>query len=111
VLDAHPTRARHFASFIRTTRPAHSSKREEATTLLNLASERDLAIVSDEVFTDYALGDDPDRFASFASDTPALAFALGGLSKVVRPAADESSVGSSPPGRVTSDAKRSRGWK
>jgi len=80
VLDAHP-RARAIC-LVHPNNPTGSFiKREEATTLLKLATERDLAIVSDEVFTDYALGDDPDRFASFASDTPALAFALGGLSK------------------------------
>jgi alanine-synthesizing transaminase len=79
-LDAHP-RARAIC-LVHPNNPTGSFlKREEATTLVNLAAERDLAIVSDEVFADYALADDPNRFASFAGDTLALSFALGGLSK------------------------------
>jgi alanine-synthesizing transaminase len=56
-------------------------KREEATELLALAADRGLAVISDEVFADYAFAPDGRRHASFASDGPALAFALGGLSK------------------------------
>ena len=56
-------------------------KREEYDALLALCAERGVALVSDEVFADFALGDDPRRVASVARDGPALAFALGGLSK------------------------------
>ena len=56
-------------------------KREELDALLALCAERGMALVSDEVFADFALTDDSRRVASVASDGPALAFALGGLSK------------------------------
>ena len=56
-------------------------KREECDALLALCAERGIALVSDEVFADFALRDDPRRVASVARDGPALAFALGGLSK------------------------------
>jgi len=56
-------------------------KQDELGALQELCAEHALAIVSDEVFADYAFGDDPLRAASVAGDGPALAFALGGLSK------------------------------
>lgn len=56
-------------------------KRTEAGELLALCAERGIAVVSDEVFADYAFGPDPRRVASLAADGPALAFSLGGLSK------------------------------
>ena len=56
-------------------------KRAEADELLALCAERELAVVSDEVFADYAFASDPRRVASLAGDGPALAFSLGGLSK------------------------------
>jgi hypothetical protein len=56
-------------------------KRDEAAALHALCAERRLALVSDEVFADYSLGDDPARVTSLAEDGPALAFSLGGLSK------------------------------
>jgi aspartate/methionine/tyrosine aminotransferase len=56
-------------------------KRDEASALQRLCAERALAIVSDEVFADYALGPDPERVQSLAADGEALAFCLGGLSK------------------------------
>lgn len=56
-------------------------KREEAAALVALCAERGLALVSDEVFADYAFGDDPRRVASLVGDGPALVFGLGGLSK------------------------------
>ena len=56
-------------------------KRTEADELLALCAERGLAVISDEVFADYAFGDDPRRTASLAAGGPALAFSLGGLSK------------------------------
>jgi aspartate/methionine/tyrosine aminotransferase len=56
-------------------------KTDEAVWLQELAAARGLAIVSDEVFADYPGGEDHDRAPSLAADGPALAFALGGLSK------------------------------
>ncbi len=56
-------------------------KAEERDALFSLCAERGIALVSDEVFADFAFRDDPRRAASVALDGPALAFALGGLSK------------------------------
>jgi aspartate/methionine/tyrosine aminotransferase len=56
-------------------------KRTEARALLSLAAERGLALISDEVFADYAWEPDARRAPSLAGDGPALAFTLGGLSK------------------------------
>jgi alanine-synthesizing transaminase len=56
-------------------------KRDEAAALAELCARRGLALVADEVFADYAFADDPRRAPSLAADGPALAFALGGLSK------------------------------
>jgi alanine-synthesizing transaminase len=56
-------------------------KREERSALDELCAERELALVSDEVFADYSFRDDPRRAASVAADGSGLAFALGGLSK------------------------------
>ncbi|MCK6526876.1 pyridoxal phosphate-dependent aminotransferase [Myxococcota bacterium] len=56
-------------------------KRDELAALESLAAGRDLAIVSDEVFAEYAWGDDPDRVTTVAGERGALAFSLGGLSK------------------------------
>ena len=59
----------------------HFLKRSEAAAIEALCAERALALVSDEVFADYAFGPDPRRVVSLARDGPALGFALGGLSK------------------------------
>jgi hypothetical protein len=56
-------------------------KGEERDALESLAAEHDLALVSDEVFADFAFSNDEDRVTSVARDGPALAFTLGGLSK------------------------------
>ena len=56
-------------------------KRAERDGLEALCAERGLALVSDEVFADYAFVEDPRRASSLARDGPALAFSLGGLSK------------------------------
>jgi aspartate/methionine/tyrosine aminotransferase len=55
--------------------------RTEAGRILGLCARRGLALVSDEVFADFACAPDPSRVTSFAGDGPALAFSLGGLSK------------------------------
>lgn len=52
---------------------------EEVEALRELCAERRLALVSDEVFADYALV--PDGATTLAGDSPALTFCLGGLSK------------------------------
>lgn len=56
-------------------------KRHELEALEVFCAERDLALVADEVFADYPLRADAKRAGSVARDGPALAFALGGLSK------------------------------
>jgi alanine-synthesizing transaminase len=56
-------------------------KAEEGTALRALAAERDLALVSDEVFADFPLREDPRRAATLAGGGPALTLSLGGLSK------------------------------
>ncbi len=57
-------------------------KREELRQLLELCAERGLAIVSDEVFADYALTEDPQRVATLDECGDVLTFRLSGLSKV-----------------------------
>ena len=56
-------------------------KRDEAEALTELCTKAHAGIISDEVFADFAFRDDPRRFPSFAAGSPALCFALGGLSK------------------------------
>jgi aspartate/methionine/tyrosine aminotransferase len=56
-------------------------KRDEHDRLEALCAEHSIALVSDEVFADFSFRDDPRRAPSVARDGPALAFALGGLSK------------------------------
>jgi alanine-synthesizing transaminase len=58
-------------------------KRDEARALAALAAERDLALVSDEVFADYAFAADDTRVTTLAGETSALTFCLSGLSKLV----------------------------
>ena len=56
-------------------------KKDEAAALGTLAARHRLAILSDEVFLDYAFADDARRLGSMAAGGPSLAFAMGGLSK------------------------------
>jgi aspartate/methionine/tyrosine aminotransferase len=56
-------------------------KRDEREALLGLCAARGLALISDEVFADYAFADDARRAPSLAEDGDALCFCLGGLSK------------------------------
>jgi alanine-synthesizing transaminase len=56
-------------------------KDHEQAALLALAEARDLAIVSDEVFLDYAEAPDARRAGSLAAADRALVLAMGGLSK------------------------------
>lgn len=57
-------------------------RRAEAETLAARCAEHGVALIADEVFADFVLGENPkDAFPSFALDSPALSFTLGGLSK------------------------------
>jgi alanine-synthesizing transaminase len=53
---------------------------KEATELHSICAEREMAIISDEVFLDYAAESKP--HSTFAFDSAALAFTLSGLSKI-----------------------------
>jgi len=57
-------------------------KRAELARLLEICTERGLALISDEVFADYAHADDPERVRTVARVTEAPAFAMSGLSKI-----------------------------
>lgn len=57
--------------------------RDEAAALEALAAERELALVSDEVFADYAFAPDPARVTTLVGHEQALTFCLSGLSKLV----------------------------
>jgi alanine-synthesizing transaminase len=58
-------------------------KTRERAALSALCAERDLAIISDEVFADYAFAPDADRVATLVDETAALTFSLSGLSKLI----------------------------
>jgi hypothetical protein len=57
-------------------------KRRELDRLVELCQERSLAIISDEVFSDYAFAPDPERVPRLTSTAEVLTFSLSGLSKV-----------------------------
>jgi aspartate/methionine/tyrosine aminotransferase len=57
-------------------------KHEEHDELIRICRDHGLAIVSDEVFSDYARHDDPRRVRTLSSTSEVLAFSLSGLSKV-----------------------------
>jgi alanine-synthesizing transaminase len=50
--------------------------------LVALSSERRIALISDEVFSDYAFAPDPSRVTTLAGLQDGLAFSLSGLSKI-----------------------------
>jgi hypothetical protein len=54
---------------------------DELLALQDLCARRSLALVSDEVFADFAFRPGRDRAGSVAGDGPCLSFAMGGLSK------------------------------
>jgi alanine-synthesizing transaminase len=56
-------------------------KQDEAEAVREAADRAGAAIISDEVFADYAFGADPCRVGSLASEGDVLTFTLGGLSK------------------------------
>jgi len=57
-------------------------KRGELERLVELAAERNIALISDEVFSDYAFGPDAERVESLTGVEGALTFCLSGLSKL-----------------------------
>ena len=57
-------------------------KKDELRRLTELCAERKLAIISDEVFSDYAFGADAERVTSLASVEEVPTFCLSGLSKI-----------------------------
>jgi len=57
-------------------------KPEELERLVALSKERGIALISDEVFSDYAFGSDDTRATSLAGVEQGLSFALSGLSKI-----------------------------
>ncbi|MGD0500153.1 MAG: pyridoxal phosphate-dependent aminotransferase [Bryobacteraceae bacterium] len=57
-------------------------KRAELAALTQLCARRGMALISDEVFADYALAPDAERVSTLAGVEDCLAFALSGLSKV-----------------------------
>jgi hypothetical protein len=56
-------------------------KRDELTNLLTLVRGRDIALISDEVFADFAFGADAARVDTLAGTADVLTFVLSGLSK------------------------------
>jgi alanine-synthesizing transaminase len=57
-------------------------KRPELQELLRISEERQIALISDEVFADYSFGSDAGRVATLAGVQTGLAFAMSGLSKI-----------------------------
>ena len=57
-------------------------KRGELDALVRVCRERELALISDEVFSDYDFAPDPHRAGTLATVTGCLAFAMSGLSKI-----------------------------
>jgi aspartate/methionine/tyrosine aminotransferase len=57
-------------------------KRRELERLVELCREHELAIICDEVFSDYAFKPDPERIESLVDCQEVLTFAMSGLSKV-----------------------------
>jgi alanine-synthesizing transaminase len=57
-------------------------KRAELERLDSIASDRSLAILSDEVFRDYAFADEAERVSTLADNRRALTFSMSGLSKI-----------------------------
>jgi len=58
-------------------------KQDELDELIRICRDRDLAVVSDEVFSDYAFDDDSRRVRTLSQTDNVLTFSMSGLSKVV----------------------------
>jgi alanine-synthesizing transaminase len=54
----------------------------ELDALVRLCRRREIALISDEVFSDYALSNDADRVSTLSGVEECLAFSMSGLSKV-----------------------------
>lgn len=57
-------------------------KRDELDSLLELYRSHGVALIVDEVFSDYAMGEDAERVSSLVEVEDALTFVLSGLSKI-----------------------------
>ncbi len=57
-------------------------KRHEAEALARICAARGLAIIADEVFSDYGFAPDPERVSTLAGVTECLSFSMSGLSKI-----------------------------
>ena len=57
-------------------------KRAELDRLDSLASERGIAVLSDEVFRDYGFGEEAERVSTLVGDRRTLTFSMSGLSKI-----------------------------
>jgi aspartate/methionine/tyrosine aminotransferase len=57
-------------------------KRRELAALVRLCAERGIALISDEVFSDYAFAPDASRVQTIAGVEECLAFSMSGLSKI-----------------------------
>ena len=57
-------------------------KQEELAAIASLCRDHDMALIADEVFTDFGTGEDPTRVASAVAHDGALTFVLNGLSKM-----------------------------
>lgn len=57
-------------------------KKHELEALAHLCAERNLALISDEVFSDYSFAADPERVTTLAGLDEVLTFSLSGLSKI-----------------------------
>jgi len=63
-------------------------KKAELARLVEICRRRDIALVSDEVFSDYGFEEDRERVASLIGVEELLTFSLSGLSKNCRPASN-----------------------
>jgi alanine-synthesizing transaminase len=57
-------------------------KQAELVALVRLCTQNGIALISDEVFSDYALAPDPNRIMTLAEVQECLAFSMSGLSKI-----------------------------
>ena len=58
-------------------------KSDELNEIKKLAQEKSMALISDEVFSDYSFLDDPSRAPTLARNEEVLTFTLSGISKVL----------------------------
>jgi len=58
-------------------------KKRELRELNDLAAEKKIALISDEVFSDYSFAEDAARAETLAANSKALSFTLSGISKIL----------------------------